>query len=144
MKYNYEVGGKVQISGKWYEILNVDPNDRWMPVRVRLEVASWWVWEEIIQDYHAPTPPPFEWLPPHYNIDRCRNNLDRRESINAWLTETYGDPTIRTYKGEHPKQFGLTFDSWVMRCAGGKYWLFCHYDNLNLGDQWRKQPHAPQ
>jgi hypothetical protein len=56
MKYNYEVGGKVKIRGKWYEILGVDPDNRGQPVRISADAR--WVWEEFIQGYEAPTPEP--------------------------------------------------------------------------------------
>jgi hypothetical protein len=144
MKYNYEKGGKVQISGKWYEILGVHPYDKHQPVCISLKHGARWVWEDIIQGYEAPTPPPFEWLPPHYNIDRSRNNLDRRASINAWLTETYGDPTVHTYNGEPAEQFGLTPSSPVLRWINNESWLGCWYKHLHHGQRWRKQPPAPK
>ena len=142
MKYKYEVGGRVKISGKWWEVVALE-DARLFKVSINFGGLIGWVPEAIIEAYEPPKPEskPFEWVPKHYDFRQACNGMTHHESVNAWLTEKYGDPTERVYNGEDASGFGLELGSVVLcwsRSLGR--WEDCFFGGLSKGDLWRKQP----
>lgn len=88
----------------------------------------------IIEAYEPPAPKPYDWS------TGCATFGD---DINAALTAQHGDPTIRKYEGEDTAQYGLTKDSRVLLWVD-KSWINFPAYAIGRGDQWRKQPAAPE
>ena len=132
----YEIGGRVKISGGWYEINATlpDDNQRIIEVSVMTKAGGLFVPVFFIEDYEPPKPKPFDWL-------KGWHITDINSEVNQYLTDTYGDPTERVYRGEKAEEFGLSGTDGVL------YWMrvpkkwtslaFCH---LKGGDLWRKIP----
>lgn len=98
MKNKYEVGGEVMISGKWYEIDEVDERGSFrqittMPVKIMLDNGDFdWPEECYIRDYVPPEPK--VWFTEE-NWDACYLALDgvhHLQSVNSLLTHKYGEP----------------------------------------------------
>jgi hypothetical protein len=139
--HKYERGGRVKISGKWYEIVSVNGD------YVSLGGLGTMLQKAINKNnkgYEPPKPKtkPFNWVPFHYNLLQARDGMTHLESINAWLTENYGDPTERVYKGEPASEFGLEPKSQILWRRGvGRQWLeSAEFEFLDKGDIWRKMP----
>ena len=91
---------------------------------------------EFIQDYDPPAPKPYDW---------STDGESFGDDLNAALTARYGDPTTRTYSGEDAGRYGLNRKSSVLCFSrGDATWLECTFNDIDLGDQWRKQPPAPK
>ena len=142
MKYKYEVGGRVKISGRWYEVVEVEGGE------IKLNDKGWLasVWaNDFCEAYEPPKPETdsktFDWVPKHYNLLQARDGMTHHESINAWITENYGDPTERVYNGEDAGEFGLEPNTHILwwRMADKK-WAGITFDALPEGAIWRKQP----
>jgi hypothetical protein len=137
MKYKYEVGGRVKISGKWWEIKEIGLVTK-LPV---VGTEKFVVPEFFIEACEPPEPKPFDWVPKHYNLLQARDGMTHHESINAWLTENYGDPTERVYNGEDASEFGLEPDSRILWfLEDNNTWADMSYYFLEKGDIWRKLP----
>lgn len=56
------------------------------------------------------------------------------------------DDTVRTYNGEDASGFGLEGKDAVLCWDNTEFhvWYACRFDTLEKGDQWRKQPPAPE
>lgn len=140
MKYKYEVGGRVKIGGKWYKVAHVGEDYLgFADLGTILTMAV----DQINLGYEPPKQKskPFEWVPKHYDFRQACNGMTHHESVNAWLTEKYGDPTERVYNGEDASGFGLELGSVVLcwsRILGR--WEDCFFGGLSKGDLWRKQP----
>jgi hypothetical protein len=138
--HKYEQGGRVKISGKWYEIVSVNGD------YVSLGGLGTMLHKAINKNnkgYEPPKPKtkPFDWVPFHYNLLQARDGLTHLESINAWLTENYGDPTERVYNGEPASKFGLKPESRVLWWwEAVNRWGLIEFSGLATGDLWRKHP----
>jgi hypothetical protein len=147
MKHKYQKGGKVKISGKWrklYETYN--PTFAvWKVEGMEAPLATLDL-DEIVAAYEPPQPEAYEWITSDQLFAYCKNALNwdqNADSINAFLSKVYGDPTVRTYSGEEPEEFGLMPKSLILVWAGFM-WMSLPYADLGHGDKWRKQPPAPQ
>jgi hypothetical protein len=138
--HNYKIGGRVKISGKWYDIVSVNGDD------VSLGGLGTMPYKAIDKNNKAYEPPkqelkPFDWVPFHYNLLQARDGMTHLESINAWLTENYGDPTERVYNGEDASEFGLEDESRILCLFEyNNNWADMSYRFLAKGDIWRKMP----
>jgi len=56
MKYEFEIGGQVKISDRWYEIEDVDYSQSPCTVMVEIGEDVTWVCEAFVQDYERPEP----------------------------------------------------------------------------------------
>ncbi len=144
MKHKYETGGKVKISGKWYE-LEYQSDTRW-----HIKGKGWlnkaWL-DDFVEAYEPPQPDAYEWVKSVGDqVDRSfawmQQHDSLRDRINLFLTETYGDPTVHTYNGEEPEEFGLKPKGLILVWAGFM-WISLRYADLEHCDQWRKQPPPP-
>lgn len=94
-KPKYEVGGKVRVSGEWYEIFAVHENDENHPIRVKLHEVGICSWPHhyFIQEYTPPKPKVYEWLTSadvsYAYVPTVQGNTNL---LNQILTERYGDP----------------------------------------------------
>jgi len=136
--YNYEIEGRVKISGKWYEIghcgIEIEDAAGGGILYAPRDIAG------IIEAYEPPKPKPFEWVPKHYNLNQARDGMTHHESLNAWITENYGDPTERVYNGEDASEFGLKPHSRILWfLENDNTWADMSYRSLDQGDIWRKQ-----
>jgi hypothetical protein len=135
MKYKYEVGGRVKISGKWWEIKEIGLVTK-LPV---VGTEKFVVPEFFIEAYEPPKqePKPFEWaenakLPKHFIPN---------DEVNKRFAEVFGDPTERVYNGEDASEFGLEPDSRILwGLEDDNTWADISYRFLEKGDIWRKQP----
>jgi hypothetical protein len=140
-KHNYEQGGRVKISGKWYEVVGILPSSYRGILLPIVGAERFVVPEFFIEAYEPPKPKSFEWVPKHYDFRQARNGMTHHESVNAWLAEKYGDPTERVYNGEDASEFGLEPDSDVLewrKIVG--CWTCVSFYLLIKGNIWRKQP----
>ena len=78
-------------------------------------------------------------------VEAYNSNSEKlpRLSLNDHLTDKHGDPTVRTYNGETPNEFGLEGESFVLYWED-KYWCPGKFKHINKGDHWRKMPPAPK
>ena len=95
MKNKYKVGGKVEISGEWYEIEEVDERNSFsqttMPVKIMLQYGdSEWPEECYIADYVPPVSK--EWITRKDFDLSCCSNGPLRDDLNAILCDKYGEP----------------------------------------------------
>jgi len=65
--------------------------------------------------------------------------------ISDFLKSQPYDDTVRTYNSEPASEFGLDGRDAVL-CWDKIYvvWYICEFSSLEKGDQWRKQPPAPE
>jgi hypothetical protein len=92
------------------------------------------VWHSVFCSSTAPKP--YDW---------STDGESFGDDLNAALTARYGDPTTRTYSGEDAGRYGLNRKSSVLCFSrGDATWLECTFNDIDLGDQWRKQPPAPK
>lgn len=144
MNHKYKKGGEVKVSGKWYKITESDGNT--VRVDSATECRETWLFDEFIEDYREPEMKPYEWFGKanfiHPNEYPAMLKLDQsaRDLLNKYLTETYGDPAERVYKGESADEFGLDYKSDVLCKHESGRWANCCFGLLTLGDIWRKQP----
>jgi len=138
-------GGRVRISGQWHDVKDHHafqnmPNIEIGPISINAAQLM-----PVIEDYEQPKPKPFEWVERQIYKD-IENRVTTFTSINAALTATHGDPTIRTYRGEESAQFGL--DSAKARVLywdkDQARWFPCTFAELETGEQWRKLPAGPE
>ena len=144
----YEIGGKVRISGKWYEI--EDQGGR-LSKCIRVQTSSESYLQSLssvinfIEDYEPPKKDVVHgWLD---NMPVFVGSVTAR-AVNETLSGEYGAPPIaRTYNGEKASEFGLRDDSHVLWYDtdgnGDCWWECCEYCELNRGDRWMMQPPAP-
>ena len=98
MKKKYEIGGEVQISGKWYEIVEVDGDrdDFLAPIRIAVSDDSHWVRSEFIQDYDPPAPKEWiteaDWILYPNESDYQQDGPPLLKAMNRLLNEKYGEP----------------------------------------------------
>jgi len=127
-----EHGGKVKISGLWHGVFCSGTT------APEIIIGSAYVnaghLKGVIEAYEPPEPKPYDWS------TGCATFGD---DINAALTARHGDPTIRTYAGEDAAQYGLTEDSRVLLWVDER-WINFPFEAISQGDQWRKQPAAPE
>jgi hypothetical protein len=137
-KRNYEQGGRVKISGKWWDVVEVEAGE--INLNDKGWLASEWA-NDFCEAYEPPKPKTdsktFNWaekikLPSHFIPN---------EEVNKRLTETFGDPTERVYKGKPASEFGLKPNTHILwwRMADKK-WAGITFDALPEGAIWRKQP----
>lgn len=67
------------------------------------------------------------------------------QDIHIDHPDVMSDDTVRTYNGEPASDFGLDGSDAVL-CWDKMYavWYLCEFASLEKGDQWRKQPPAPE
>jgi len=152
MKNNYQEGGKVRISGKWRKISETyNPTAGFWKVEGMGTTLATLDFDEIVEAYEPPQSEAYEWITANQLFESIRTNAIRwdknADKVNQYLTETYGDPTVRTYNGEEPEDYGLEPSSvvlfWDEECWSGECWREEHFRGLEYGDKWRKQPPAP-
>jgi hypothetical protein len=140
-KHNYKIGGRAKISGKWFEIAYV--NIDYLSFKGDMGTMLISAVDQFIEAYEPPKPKPkpFEWVPKHYNLNQARDGMTHHESLNAWITENYGDPTERVYNGEAASEFGLKPDSDVLEWRNiVGCWICVSFYLLIKGRIWRKMP----
>ena len=72
-KFEFEIGGQVKISDRWYEIVSVDPDATCvLPIAVELSSTLNWVSDEFVTDYEKPPEPKEE----EVYISTIRMNAD--------------------------------------------------------------------
>jgi len=129
-----EHGGKVRISGLWHGVFCIGTAAP--EIIIGLAYVNAGHLKGVIEAYEPPAPPPYDWS------TGCATFGD---DINAALTARHGDPTIRTYAGEDPAQYGLTMEHRVLAWhPDGIGWVKTNLEILEHGTQWRKQLPAPQ
>ena len=158
MSEEYEVGGRVKISGKWFKIgaFASRSSRKLDSIGLKNDCTGWTDIRELtqfIEDYEPPKKEvAHEWLPwvqvpihLHYGDSISSQSVqDMAKSINKLLTNWYGAPPIvRTYNGESAEEFGLEDCSYI------SYWNEDAWDAgsfriLNVGDKWMPQPPAPK
>jgi hypothetical protein len=144
MKHDYQIGGRVKISGKWRKIELKSFCDT-----VKVEGLQMYHTIEdlgqIIEAYEPPQPKSYQWVSENEIPSAAYGNGQKVAAalINSRLTETYGDPTVRTYEGEEPEEFRLTGDAFIHKWVGWG-WVTRKFCGLQPGDKWRKQPPAPK
>lgn len=139
----YEVRGHVKVSGEWYKIIGTsiitDEPIVETPARGESNVNP-----EFIEEYSPPKQKAYDWVPKHYDLSGTRVDRDARESLNAWLTDQYGDPTIRTYDGKPAEEFKLNPTDDVLVWSALSEWVPTMFEDLEEGDIWRKMPPDPK
>ena len=136
---NYEKGGKVRVSGEWYEIKEINASrTAYLPVKVDIEGCWTWIHENLIEEYDQPISDYCEWLRKadlFHMGELARINTDKNvkdfvdkfhKHVNKALIRKYGMPTkLRVYNGEKPEVFGLEPDSKVFMCGYDKVYDVC-------------------
>ena len=95
MKNKYKVGGKVEISGEWYEIEEVDERNSFsqttMPVKIMLDNGDFdWPEECYIADYVPPVSK--EWITEEMVAQAFNSGAAIRAALNIMLNDKYGEP----------------------------------------------------
>ena len=131
----YEIGGRVKISNVWFNVIGVARGGQAPVVFTASDCKQAEVPATFIQDYEPPKPKPkpFDWLKDWHE--------GMKGDVNQYLTDTYGDPTERVYRGESAEAFGLNRSSYVNYwCNAESIWDKCVFNALTDGDLWRKMP----
>lgn len=147
MKQEYEVGGRVKISGKWYEIEANSVLGTAVSLKIEGEPSNWWTHASFIEAYEPPKKEEvFEWITSEH-WDEAWESIGSgdnfRIALNESLLKTYGDPTVRTYNGEKAEEFGLTDESSVLIWEM-EQWEMYRFRGIGKDDKWRKLPAAPK
>lgn len=130
----YEVEGKVKVSGEWYSVIGTGPNSLTVATQDSPHVGTS-IERCFIEDYISPKPEPYNWL------KKIWDNRGIVSEMNQYLTDTYGDPTERVYRGEKAEEFGLSgTDSVLYWMRGLKNWTSLSFCYLKEGALWRKMP----